>query len=156
MYTNEVVLEQGDAWPLSSFPRSEDIKKPAYVGWMMPGFPKLVRVTGTPPQYRGMRMERRRLERRRLRLIAWNLAREVIYHMLYLIHYILCTHLRSLALRIILATHQSEYLSYHNSIRLYKLYLDVYSLAAYIRLLLTYALPFNALKLSTLYVIASP
>jgi len=50
IYTVEVVLEQGDAWPLSSFPRSEDmltIPEPSYEGWMIPGFPKLVQVTGT-------------------------------------------------------------------------------------------------------------
>lgn len=48
VYTVEVVLEQGDAWALSEYPRgSSQIQRktdPAYEGWMLPGFPRLVEV----------------------------------------------------------------------------------------------------------------
>eukprot|EP00586_Coscinodiscus_wailesii_P019162 CAMPEP_0172493534 /NCGR_PEP_ID=MMETSP1066-20121228/24979_1 /TAXON_ID=671091 /ORGANISM="Coscinodiscus wailesii, Strain CCMP2513" /LENGTH=791 /DNA_ID=CAMNT_0013263745 /DNA_START=323 /DNA_END=2698 /DNA_ORIENTATION=- len=47
LYTVEVVLEQGDALGLDRFPRTRselEEREPAYEGWMLSGFPRLVQV----------------------------------------------------------------------------------------------------------------
>jgi len=51
-YTIEVVLEQGDAFPVSKYPRTraeyEGNLEPVYEGWILPGFPLEVDVMNEP------------------------------------------------------------------------------------------------------------